>query len=190
MLEKLFGSNARVKILQFLVANPDSPYYVRELTRKLGLHINAVRHELLNLSKIGILVSKEKKNKIFFSLNKRSPLFSDIKSIFSKNVKTEPEDIKELKQLGDVKLAVFSGALTKSKSKVDLLLVGKIDKGELGDYLKKLAKQKGSEVNYTIMDEKEFGWRKASRDRFLFEILDPKKRVIIDEVGLENPKAE
>ncbi len=57
MLDHLFGSRARVKLLQIFLNNPQQHYYLRELTRKLNLQLTAVRREVTNLEKIGILVS-------------------------------------------------------------------------------------------------------------------------------------
>jgi predicted transcriptional regulator len=54
----LFGSNARVEILKLFFSRPEAELYIREICRQLGLHIHAVRRELLNLESVGVLVSK------------------------------------------------------------------------------------------------------------------------------------
>lgn len=58
MLEKLFGSVARVKILKLFLLHPSEGHYIRHLARGLGLQINSVRRELENLQKFGLLVSR------------------------------------------------------------------------------------------------------------------------------------
>lgn len=58
MLEKLFGSVARVKILKLFLLHPGERHYIRHLARGLGLQINSVRRELENLEKFGLLISK------------------------------------------------------------------------------------------------------------------------------------
>ena len=57
MLEHLFGSKTRVKLLQLFLNNPDQPYYLRELTRKLKTQLNSIRREINNLEKLGIIKS-------------------------------------------------------------------------------------------------------------------------------------
>lgn len=57
MLGKLFGSNARVKILKLFLLNPERKYYIRQLARDLDLQVNSVRRELENLKSIGLLIS-------------------------------------------------------------------------------------------------------------------------------------
>jgi len=58
MLEKLFGSNSRVKILKIFLLNPDKKYYIRQLARDLKLQVNSIRRELENLEQFGLLISK------------------------------------------------------------------------------------------------------------------------------------
>jgi predicted transcriptional regulator len=53
MLEQLFGSRTRVKLLGLFLRYPRDPMFVRELTRKIDTQINGVRRELANLLKVG-----------------------------------------------------------------------------------------------------------------------------------------
>lgn len=58
MIEKLFGSKARVKILKIFLLNPGKKFYIRQLSRDLKLQVNSIRRELDNLEQFGLLVSK------------------------------------------------------------------------------------------------------------------------------------
>ena len=64
MLEHLFGSKTRLKVLKFFLANPDKDFFVRELSRKLGLPINAIRRELGNLSALQVVMDSDKKDSL------------------------------------------------------------------------------------------------------------------------------
>ena len=57
MLNKLFGSQARVKILKLFLTRPNEKFYIRQIARDLKLQLNSVRRELENLEQFGILVS-------------------------------------------------------------------------------------------------------------------------------------
>jgi len=59
MLEQLFGSKTRVRLLRLFLQNQSEAFFVRELTRKIGAQINAVRNELENLLDMGIVVAAE-----------------------------------------------------------------------------------------------------------------------------------
>ena len=83
MVDQLFGSKTRVKLLKFFFANQDQEFFVRELTRLLGEQINSIRRELINLADIGVVGSTTKDNKVFYSLNKVSKLYDGLDSMFA-----------------------------------------------------------------------------------------------------------
>ena len=85
MLEQLFGSRTRVKILRLFFANPEEDYFVREITRRIGEQINSVRRELSNLEKIGILTSEEKSRKKYYSVDQTFILYSELRGLFLKS---------------------------------------------------------------------------------------------------------
>jgi len=60
MLEKLFTSRSRSKIITLFMLNPNEDMYVREITNKVQENINSVRRELSNLEDMGLLVSRKR----------------------------------------------------------------------------------------------------------------------------------
>jgi predicted transcriptional regulator len=75
MIEQLFGSKTRVKLLQLFYGNPNRSFYVREITRKIDEQINSVRRELANLLSIGIIVSDTTNNKLYYEVNQILRIF-------------------------------------------------------------------------------------------------------------------
>ena len=69
MLQKLFTSRTRVKLLTLFMMNPGREMYVREIARSTEENINAIRRELANLEEMGLLKSKRRKSKDPFVLN-------------------------------------------------------------------------------------------------------------------------
>ena len=69
MIEQLFGSKTRVKLLQLFMSNPNRPFYVREITRKINEQINSVRRELANLLSIGIITSDSTNNRLYYEVD-------------------------------------------------------------------------------------------------------------------------
>jgi len=186
MLKELFGSKTRLQLLKLFFANPERRYHMRNLSRKLNIKVNAVRRELLNLQRIGLLGKKKMAGKIFFSLNKDFLLYPELESIIKKTTKAKSELEMEMKKLGEVKLVLLSGAFLKVKNApLDLLLVGRINRERLKKLLKSLEKELGQEIKFSILEEKEFDNRRLCRDKFLLEVLAAPKQVLIDEIGLE-----
>ena len=69
MIDSLFGSKTRVKLLHLFLNNPEKSFYVREITRLIDEQINSVRRELANMVSVGIVQSDNIDNKLYYSTN-------------------------------------------------------------------------------------------------------------------------
>ena len=138
MIDALFGSKTRVKLLHLFLNNPGQPFYVREITRKIGEQINSVRRELSNMINIGIITSDSADNKLYYQINQRYEYYIPLKAIFgdnkvdtvsspaTNNVSTE-EYGSTIRAINGLRLAIFAGVLVRgSTTAVDILLVGEI----------------------------------------------------------------
>lgn len=198
MVEQLFGSKTRVKLLQLFYSNTNRSFYVREITRKINEQINSVRRELANLLSIGIITSETNNNRLYYEVNQKYEFFEPLKQIFGEQ--TEKADASseptaelsaesnahpELKSLGRVDLAIYTGQFTKDeKPGTDFLIVGDINPTQLGKFVEELESKEGKEIRYTVLTDSEFNYRRQIKDRFLWDILDSKKQVLIDKIGI------
>lgn len=186
MLNQLFGSEARVKILNIFLTKPDGQYYLRQLARDLELQVNSVRRELINLEKIGLIVpvisETKNKEKKYYAISSDFLLFNELKSLFIKAQLLSTKDFAEnVQKICTPKLLVLTGFFVGvTDSKTDLLLVGKVNKEKLTKLIKELEEAVNREINYTIMDENEFFYRQEIFDIFLNKIMEGKKIVITD----------
>src|SRR6266550_3082740 len=87
MIEQLFGSKTRVKLLRLFYSNPNRSYFVREITRTIDEQINSVRRELSNLLSIGIITSDNTNNKLYYEVNQKFEYYEPLKQIFGKSTK-------------------------------------------------------------------------------------------------------
>lgn len=188
MLEQLFGSRTRVKILALLLNNSTRSYYVREITRKIDEQINSVRRELANLKAVGLVTSNAKNGKIYYQANSKSDIFPDLKKIFgkvSKETVFENQVGEKIKALGPVQYAALHGYFVQDAgSPIDLFIVGNIDKAKMRPLIRELSNEVGHEVNYTIMTPEEFEERSVLFDRFITEVLSSPKIVVVDYLGI------
>ncbi len=191
MLNQLFGSDARVKILNIFLTKPDGEYYLRQLARDLDLQVNSVRRELINLENLGLinpvvaeLKSKEKK---YYIVNRDFLLFGEIKSLFIKaQLLSTKEFADNVQKICTPKLLVLTGFFTgNTDSKTDILIVGKINRDKLVKLIKELEESVNREINYTIMDEKEFIYRQEIFDVFLHKLMEGRKLIISDSLTLK-----
>lgn len=189
MIDALFGSKTRVKLLHLFLNNPNRAFYVREITRKIDEQINSVRRELANMLSVGIIKSDSSNNRLYYEINQDYQHYEPLRAIFADShlqsevaASGEVNDwTKRLKPLGDVRVALFSGSLVRgSTSEVDVLLAGDINKTQAKRFMKELEEEEGRSLNYTIMSYEEFYYRLSIKDRFITAITVGKFTVLQD----------
>ncbi len=189
MLSDLITSRSRVKLLNVFLSNPSEMYHVRELVRRTGDEINAVRRELSYLEKKGILTKEPRANRVYYFLSKNYEFYFDLLKIGSKTVGLGENILKNRVKLGRLKYVMFSGKfarrLPKGPEDVDLLVVGAVVLPELALPVREEEKRLDTEINYTVMTEEEFDFRKKKRDPFILSILyDSRVMLIGDEENM------
>ncbi|MDN5819705.1 MAG: transcriptional regulator [bacterium] len=192
MIDALFGSKTRVKLLHLFLNNPGKSFYVREITRKIDEQINSVRRELANMLKVGIIKNNNVDNKLYYEINQRYEYYVPLRAIFGDGDMTEmalPANQKQtedditaiLSELKGLKLAVLSGVfVSQPNSPVDLLLVGDVSAAKTKSVVSELEKHEGREINYSLMPYDDFYYRFSIRDKFLTGVIKSKHRVVID----------
>lgn len=210
MLDKLFGSNARVKLLKLFFLHPQQRFYIREVARQLKLPLNSVFRELNNLEEIGLLATEnipesdsatapaldlpigqsrkvkeadKKQDKKYYRLNQDFIFFNEIQSLIIKSQMLYEKDFTDqLKKTGAIKLLVLSGVFVNNlEAPVDLLIVGDCNRRKLANTVSALEDELVKDINYTVMNQDEFAYRREITDMFLYNILDGEKIVVIDE---------
>ncbi len=198
MVEQLFGSKTRVKLLQLFYGNPNRSFYVREITRKIDEQINSVRRELANLLNIGIISSETTNNRLYYEVNQKYEYYKALSEIFSgkatptATVTTEDDaSDDDFKKLGNVELVIMTGQFTRDeRSGADMLIVGDINQTQATKYIAELEKKEGKEIRYVVMPVSEFTYRHQLNDRFLISVLESKKQIVVDKSGLLNKKSK
>jgi hypothetical protein len=199
MIEQLFGSKTRVKLLQLFYSNPNRSFYVREITRKIDEQINSVRRELANLLNVGLITSDTSNNKVYYEVNQKYEFYPPLEEIFGagaakarKSTKATkpielplPDEAADLKALGNVEIAALMGQFTRDDSAgIDVLIVGNVNQNALAKYVTELEKQEGKDLRYTVFSLDDFTYRLQIKDRFMSNVLRAKKQVLLDKPGL------
>lgn len=189
MLRDLITSKTRVKLLSAFLADPSSMHHVRELARLTGDEINAVRRELLLLEKKGIANKEPRANRVYYYLDKNYPFYFDLIRTHAKLSGLGADIITNRVKLGKIKYAMLSGKFVRNIAKnaedVDLLVVGVVVVAELTLLVKSEQARRNHEINYTVMTEEEFDFRKKRRDPFILSIINGSRLMLIgDEEAL------
>ena len=183
MFSDLITSKSRVKLLNVFLANPGEMYHVRELVRRTSDEINAVRRELAFLENKGILSKEPRANRVYYSLSKNYPFYYDLLRLGSKNIGLGADILRNRVKLGKIKFAMFSGRflrkIKEEPDEVDLLIVGNVVLPELALLVREEEKRLNTEINYTVMSDDEFDFRKKKRDPFIMSILSGSRVMLL-----------
>lgn len=191
MIDALFGSKTRIKLLHLFLNNPGTSFYVREITRLVDEQINSVRRELSNMLTVGIITSDTSDNKLYYEVNQRYEHYIPLRAIFADQKDDTPTTIMAepasenwqhfVKELPGLRIAIAAGMLVRgSVSKIDLLLVGVVAPARLKSTIRSIEKLEGRELNYSVLSYDEFYYRLSVRDKFITEILNNNHAVVVD----------
>lgn len=196
MIEQLFGSKTRVKLLYLFYGNPNRSFYVREITRKIDEQINSVRRELSNLLAIGLITSASDNadNKLYYEVNQKFEHYESLLAIFGGKKKpsivrktraqADSDDAASLASIGNVELALYTGQFTRDESSgIDLLIVGNVNQNKLHKFVAELEAKEGKEIRYTVFSGDDYRYREQIHDRFLDLVKSAKKQVLVDKHG-------
>lgn len=207
MIDSLFGSKTRVKLLKLFMNNPDNSYFVREITRIIDEQINSVRRELSNMLKVGIITSETTDNKLYYQVDKNSQYFIPLRALFS-DEKIEMEErtpqketpiiglppkvdptmqyySKTFEDLTGAHAVILAGKLVRgSISQIDILIIGKVSDTKLKSIIKSIERKEEAEMNYTVLTPEEYSYRVSVRDRFISDVLGTKHKIINDVGGI------
>ena len=181
-LQDLITSRVRVKVLGLFFLNPGEVYYVREATRLIDEEINAVRRELMNLTKNGVLITEDRGNRTYYRVNKAYPFFPELQQIVFKENGLGKKIRRLRRKLGKLDYVVFTPAFFNRHPKsddLDILVIGEVVVPELEALIKEEEKKMGREINFAIFDANEFKFRKQRRDPFIMEVMYGKRLMII-----------
>ena len=154
MVEQLFGSKTRVKLLSLFFNNPGRPFYVREITRKIDEQINSVRRELANLLSVGLVSSDGANNRLYYEVNPKYEYYEQLRSIFTtmptkstdpvmQETREEDQIIKKLRSTGSITFAFLTGSFARDDINVDIFIVGDVNKSRLAKVVGDMEKRHG-----------------------------------------------
>ena len=203
ILDKLFGSGARVKIMRFFLVNPYDVFTIEDASQTLRLSKSKVRRETKSLFSMKFLRKGMKETEIIsgrtkrlkkrkelgFAFNNIFPYARELKALLVESLSVSRELlIKRFRRLGrGLKLVLLSGLFTQrpGEGRLDILVVGDgIRKAELEKILGKIEAEIGRELQYAFLSTAEFQYRQGMYDKFVRDILESEHDVLIDNLNL------
>ena len=194
VLETLFGSQARVRVLALFMQHAGSEYYLREIAQKTGLALRSVQRVVEGLVGVGLLERERRGNSVYFRLDDTFPILPELKAMFMKTVGLGAALQALLERAGGIEAAFIYGSVAKGEetatSDIDLAVVGEISPRRVTAELSRLEKELGREINVTVFTGEEWRTRTAQKDHFVTTLLREPKIVLVGSTkGLETQVA-
>lgn len=185
----LFTSRTRLKVLNVFIPRPDEMFYVRQVTRLVDEEVNAVRRELERLKSIGLLTTEKRANRLYYKVRREFEFYYDLLRMIGKTTGLGLMITEKAEAIGRINYLMLSSRFVQQTppgpNDIDVLLVGRVDLEKLQAIIRQYEEQVGHEVNYTVMTQDEFEFRKKRNDAFIRSVLaQPQVVVIGDEVEL------
>ncbi|OGZ34425.1 MAG: hypothetical protein A2Y98_03850 [Candidatus Portnoybacteria bacterium RBG_19FT_COMBO_36_7] len=192
VLEILFDSPVKVRLLKLFLRNPDKFFHEKEIAKRIQSDSRLVGRQIKGLFDIGFLkkrkVTKKKKDAkkgIYYSANSSFGFYNELRSLVLKSSPASKEKIlRNVLKLGRIKLLLLAGIfLNTNNSRVDLFVIGdEIKQAKASPFLKNLESEVGKEISFAFMNTKEFYYRYHMFDRFVHDILEKPHEKLIDKL--------
>lgn len=187
ILEQLFDSPAKVKLLKLFLRNENQSFTFAELVKRIKSGVSPCRRELNKLRDIRFLTVRNRSGKKIYAVNQGFDFYNELKSLVLKSSPTSRKKVlKRLRSLGGVKLAIIAGVLINiENSRADILLVGdNVNQKRFASLVADLETDVGKELNYVVMDTAEFNYRFEMFDRFLKDVLEQPHEKLINKLKI------
>lgn len=193
MIDALFGSKTRVKLLHLFLNNPGQAFYVREITRTIDEQINSVRRELSNMLEVGVITSDSADNKLYYQVNQHYEYYMPLRAIFADQkanlavgmqLGEAPAWQRLITDLAGVRVAIAAGVLVKGAvGGVDLLIAGDVTPRQIAQVASTIETDIGRELRYSVLPYDEFYYRLSVHDRFITGIIQNRHQILVDTDG-------
>ncbi len=207
ILEKLFGSVAKVRIMRLFLFNPDTYFDLENVMHRAKISQQDARSNTRLLNEIGLI-----KTRIFSKEVKLEPKKKgDKKRIVKRRVKgwvlndlfpylpalqnfvitvSPLQDrmiVRKFNRTGNIKLLIISGVFIQEKdSRVDIFIVGDgLRRAAIDSAVKDIEAELGKDLTYSFFETKDFQYRLTMYDKLIRDILDYPHKKLINKLGIQ-----
>jgi predicted nucleotidyltransferase len=174
-----FRSETRRRLLAYYFTNPTAQLHVRELAAQLSVDHSNLSKELRRLETQGLLLSRVSGRQKYFELNRAYPLLEELRGIVMKTIGVGPVITAAIADIGGIENAWMYGSFASGQqdaaSDIDVLIIGTPDTETLAKAIRRVSKQLGREINYTVMSATELKRRRTRKDPFLENVWQGKR---------------
>lgn len=182
VLELLFSSSARVRILSLLLLNPDTKFYQREIETITGLAISSIHRETKKLEALGVLRKSTEDDKVYFQGNRDYSLFPELRKMLLKTVGLKVV-LADAQADERVKAAFIHGHFAAERERptdpISIFVVGDVSRQELEARAEEVQSSVGREITCYVRTPQSFRSRVQLGYGFVASVLAGPKLFLI-----------
>ncbi len=185
-LQKLFGSNSRVKLLRLFLFNPRQSFTIADAAKRARVSDAEARHEITLFCRIGLTERPVRGKGLRYMLHGSFAYVAALQNLLL-NAPTRGDDIvKRLRGTGTLKLVVLSGIfIGEWDGRLDLLIVGdRMKERILRERIRQLEAEIGKEIRYALLATDDLFYRLNMNDKLVRDVLDYTHKVVLDRVNI------
>ncbi len=204
ILTAIFGTEVKVRVLRLFLFNPETPFFLQEISERTKSSSSTVRKELSNFLKAGLLrkrlttkeIKTEHNSKVHvkklqgfgYQLNTKFIYIDLLKTFLTiSSVSADESLLKKFQSVGRLRLLIASGVFIQNwDSRIDLLIVGEdLDLTKIEYVIKGIEAEIGKEITYSAFETPDFEYRFGIHDRLIRDIIDYPHVTLLDRLGVE-----
>lgn len=187
ILEQLFDSPIKVKLLKFFFRNEGKSFNLKQIAKLIKSDFSSCRRQLKKLEIIKLVGNKIKAGRKLYSVNPGFDFYQELKSLILKSSPASKKRmLRRLRGLGRINLALIAGVFVNAEQKrVDLLLVGdNLKTAKMTNFLRDLEAEVGKEIDYVVLTTQDFKYRYDMFDRFIRDVLERPHEKLINKMRI------
>lgn len=183
LADLLFGQ-IRGGVLALLYGQADKAFYVRQIARHANASVGAVQRELEKLAEVGLIVRTSEGNQVFYQVNQRNPVFTEMRALVNKTVGIFNILRSALEQLAErIAIAFVYGSVARreerAESDIDLMIIGEVGLDDVLARLSNAETKVGRTVNPTVYPLREFKKKLEAGNHFLNAVVNGGKVFLV-----------
>ncbi len=187
-LQKLFGSEARVKLLRLFLFNPKLHYTIPDAAQRARVPERTARKELAMFFAIGLIRRNptRKGSGLRFSLNTEFEYLIVMQNLLLNAPERAKDIFDRIRSSGVIKLVVVAGVFVNDwEGRIDLLIVGdRIKDKSLRLRMRKFESEIGRDLRYAMLATDDFLYRLNMNDKLVRDVFDYPHRILVDKLNI------
>lgn len=208
ILEKIFGSAEKGRMMRLFVFNPGTGFTLKDVCDRSKVRPAEAKHEIRILESLDLVKRKvvvkiipvggkkkegEKQEEKTIKengwiLNEKFAHLGALRTFLINVAPLKHEDLaRTIGRVGKIKLIITAGVFIQDPdSRLDLLVVGEnIRNGSLERAIKSIEAEIGNELRYSVFDTEDFQYRLGMCDKLVRDVLDFPHEKVLDRLGVE-----